>query len=132
MTETELSKFFSRDDGKELDLSRVPQPLGKRLFVRPMSVPSKTAGGIILADISKEAEAFVRSIGLVVAMGPDIGRPTYSDEINHGAPFELGDVVLYSKYQSNKVQVDGIELIALMDEDVIAVVPAPDAIVKVK
>jgi len=54
---------------------KVPQPTGYRILVRPLPAVEKTKGGIILTDRNKEDQAYLNSVGQVIAMGSEC----YSD-----------------------------------------------------
>ena len=83
------------------------QPLGSRVLVRVLEVPTVTSSGIVLPDTAKEKP----QRGEVVAIGDD-------DELIKVAP---GDVVLYPKYTGSEVAFDGDEHLILEATDLLAV-----------
>ena len=86
------------------------KPLADRVLVEPKEAETKTASGLFIPDTAKEKP----QAGTVVAVGP--GK---KDE-----PMELkvGDKVLYGKYASTELNVDGKIYIMMRQSDVMAVV----------
>ena len=49
----------------------LPEPSGFRILLKPREIQEKTAGGIILADVSKDHQALQTNVSKVLAMGAD-------------------------------------------------------------
>ena len=91
------------------------RPLQDRVVVRRTEEENKTAGGIVLPDSATEKPAQ----GEVVAVGP--GRPLDSGKVR---PIDLkvGDIVVFGKYASNTVKIDGEELLIINENELSGVV----------
>mgnify|MGYP007071587044 CR=1 FL=1 len=81
------------------------RPFGKRLVVRRLDPVTKTPGGIHLPDQAQEKPRR----GKVLAIG-DV------------ADIRDGDVVVFSAYAGNEIELDGEKYLLLTDDDVLAVV----------
>ncbi|MCC8189305.1 MAG: co-chaperone GroES [Planctomycetes bacterium] len=89
------------------------QPLDDRVVVKRLEAEEKTAGGIILPDNAKEKP----QRGQVVAVGP--GK--LLDSGNRATPdVATGDTVLFGKYSGTEVKVDGVELLIMRENDILA------------
>ena len=49
----------------------LPEPAGFRILLKPREIQEKTAGGIILADVSKDHQSLQTNVSKVLAMGED-------------------------------------------------------------
>ncbi|XP_021759682.1 20 kDa chaperonin, chloroplastic-like [Chenopodium quinoa] len=109
LKEDDIIGILETDDVKDL------KPLNDRLLIKVAEVENKTAGGLLLAESTKEKPSF----GTVVATGPG----SLDEEGNRTPlPVSLGNTVLYSKYAGNDLQgADGSDYIALRASDVMAV-----------
>ncbi len=89
------------------------QPLDDRVVVKRLEAEEKTSGGIILPDNAKEKP----QRGEVVAVGPgkllDSGSRATPDVC-------AGDIVLFGKYSGTEVKVDGVELLIMRENDILA------------
>jgi chaperonin GroES len=94
----------------------LPIPYGNRILVRRAEAESKSKGGIVLPDVSKEKP----TMGTVLASGR--GRMTDGgDLVSTG--FVPDDVVIFSRYGGTEIDVDGETLVILNADDVLAVMP---------
>ena len=80
---------------------QIPEPTGWRLLVKPYLVETKTAGGLILVEESKQYADAATYIGQVVRMGPDC---------YHGERFaepwcQVGDWVLFARHVGQAIEV---------------------------
>ena len=98
-------------------------PMDKRVLVKPDSVETKTAGGIILPDSVNEKKAMAMMKGTVVAIGETAWFESEHDARNYGAEFARpapGARVLIGKYSGVEVTgLDGESYRLMNDEDVI-------------
>lgn len=89
------------------------QPLDDRIVVKRLDAEEKTAGGIILPDAAKEKP----QRGEIIAVGPgkllDSGTRATPD-------VKVGDVVIFGKYSGTEVKVDGVELLIMRENDILA------------
>ena len=94
--------------------SNVPQPVGYRILIRPKGPVSKTKGGIYLPDKNQDTQAYLNSVGQVIAMGPEC----YSDR---KAPWcKVGDWVLFGRYAGARISVQNVKMVIVNDDEIIA------------
>lgn len=95
-------------------------PTEYNVLVRPKDVEARTKGGIILADETVEKEQFGRMEGTLVAVSP---LAFNYDEFPAGtAPPQVGDHVLFSKYNATEITgQDGAKYWLMKDRSIIAV-----------
>ena len=91
------------------------KPLRDRVVVERAEAEEKTAGGIVLPETAKDKP----KQGKVIAVGP--GRVLDSGE-TMACEVKKGDVVLFSSYAGNEVDIDGKELLILEEKEILAVV----------
>ena len=91
------------------------KPLDDRVVIEVLEAESKTSGGIVLPDTAKEKP----QKGRVVAVGT--GRPLESGK---RAKLEVkkGDVVLFSKYGGDEVEIGGKDCRIMREADILAIV----------
>jgi chaperonin GroES len=96
------------------------RPLHDRIVVKPIEAEEKSAGGIIIPDTAKEKP----SQGEVIAVGPG-GR----DEAGKLIPIDIkaGDRVLFGKWSSTEVKIDGQELLIMKESDIMGIIDEPVA-----
>jgi chaperonin GroES len=91
------------------------EPLDVKVVVKPLPVEQKTAGGIILADSTKEQAKYATTRGTLLAAGPNAFREW---GLANAPP--VGCVVLYAQYAGSRFKADdGEEYWVMNDEDVI-------------
>ncbi len=91
------------------------RPLQDRVVVRRTEEETKSAGGIVLPDSATEKPAQ----GEVLAVGP--GRLMDSGDVRP-VDVKVGDTVVFGKYASNTVKIDGEELLILSESEIYGVV----------
>ena len=91
------------------------RPLQDRVVVRRTEEETKTAGGIVLPDSATEKPAQ----GEVLAVGP--GRLLDNGDVRP-VDVNVGDTVVFGKYASNTVKIDGEELLILSESEIYGVV----------
>ena len=98
------------------------RPLHDRLVVRRLDDGEERAGGIVIPDSAREKP----QRGTVVA----VGSGTVKDDGTRVPPdVTPGDLILFGKYTSPEVRLDGEELLIMRESDVLAVIQdAPTAI----
>jgi chaperonin GroES len=91
------------------------RPLHDRVIVKRLDQETKTASGIVIPDAAAEKP----DQGEILAVGPgkrdDKGSLVALD-------VKIGDRVLFGKYAGQTVKVDGLELLVMREEDLMAVV----------
>ena len=91
------------------------RPLQDRVVVRRTEEEHKSAGGIVLPDSATEKPAQ----GEVLAVGP--GRLLDNGDVRP-VDLKVGDTVVFGKYASNTVKIDGEELLILSENEIYGVV----------
>ena len=96
------------------------RPLHDRVVVRRLEADEKTAGGIIIPDTAKEKPME----GEVVAVGPGA-----RDEAGKLVPLDVkaGDRILFGKWSSTEVKLDGEELLIMKESDIMGIVEGQPA-----
>src|SRR5262245_44789141 len=91
------------------------RPLQDRVLIKRVAEEEKTKGGIIIPDTAKEKPVE----GEVLAVG--IGRLQRDGSVR---PLDVkkGDRVLFGKYSSTDVKLDGDEAIIMREDDILAVI----------
>ncbi len=84
-------------------------PLAGHVLVKRVEAQKETASGIILTDSAKEKP----QKGEVLAVGA--GLEGKEPQV------KAGQIVLFKKYGPTEVEVDGVELLLLEEEDLLAV-----------
>jgi chaperonin GroES len=91
------------------------RPLHDRLIVRRLEEGEQKIGGIIIPDTAKEKP----QQGKVIATGngkvKDDGKRVPLD-------VKAGDLILFGKYTSQEVKLDGEELLIMREDEVLAVI----------
>ena len=91
------------------------KPLHDRVVIKRVEEETRTKGGIIIPDTSKEKPMQ----GEVVAVGP--GARNEAGEI---VPLDLkpGDRILFGKWSGTEVKLDGEDLLIMKESDVMGVI----------
>lgn len=91
------------------------RPLGDRVIVKPTGGEEEGRGGIIIPETAREQP----QEGTVVAVGPG-KRNAQGTHI----PMDVheGDKVIFAKYGGTELVLDGDELLALREPDILAIV----------
>lgn len=106
-------------------MDQLPEPTGWRLLVLPFKSKRVTEGGIHLVEQSLDRQQAATVLGYVLKVGP----LAYSgDKFSTGPWCEEGDWVLYARYAGSRIDIEGGEIKILNDDEVIAKVSNPEAI----
>ena len=91
------------------------RPLHDRLVVRRLEEGEQTVGGIIIPDSAREKP----QRGTVIAVGSGTVK-----EDGTRVPLDVkpGDLILFGKYASQEITLDGEALLIMRENDVLAVV----------
>lgn len=91
------------------------KPLGDRILIKALDAKEQTKGGIILPDAAREKP----QEGKVIAAGP--GK--MSDEGKTIAmSLKVGDKVLYGKYSSTEIKIEGEDYLIIREDDVLGII----------
>jgi chaperonin GroES len=91
------------------------QPMGERIVIKRLESEEVTAGGIVLPDSAREKPAK----GNVVAIG---SGKLLDDGTRAPSQLKAGDLVLFSSYAGETVEIDDVEYLLMREDDVLAVV----------
>jgi len=115
-----------KDEESEQTLGshKFPKPMGWKVLVQPNQVKTKTQGGILLPETSKDNEEYLTAHGTVCAMGElayrdrDTGHKWRSEVLP-----KVGDRVTYGKYAGQKIVVKGVKFLLLNDDEITSILP---------
>ncbi|VVB86981.1 10 kDa chaperonin [uncultured archaeon] len=82
------------------------KPIGKRVLIKPVKEEEKTKGGIFIPETAKEK----KKQGIVIELG---------DELKD-VPIKKGDIILYTGYSSEEMEIDGEKYLILDSKDIVA------------
>lgn len=130
-SKTPLEKAY--DEGVSLNpekiqdslLEQLPEPTGWRIMILPYRGKRKTSGGIELTDETLGRQQVSTVLGYILK----VGSLAYSGERFSTGPWcEEGDWVLFGRYAGSRFQIEGGEIKILNDDEIIAKVSDPEAI----
>ena len=105
------------------DPTNLPELPGFHVLVRPVSVKSKTKGGIFIPDSTKDDMSYLTTVGKVIALGELAYKDM--DKFPNGGWCNIGDYVCYGKHAGTKLFYKGVRLILLFDDQIIMKVEDP-------
>jgi len=111
------------EDEEKADPEVLPSLPGYHILVRPVSIKSKTKGGLLLPDSVKDDVAYLTTVGKVLA----VGDLAYKDEdkFPNGKWCDIGDYVCYARHAGQKLYYKGVRLLLLFDDQVMMKVDDP-------
>ena len=111
------------ENEEKADPEVLPNLPGYHILVRPVSVKSKTKGGLLLPDSVKDDVAYLTTVGKVLA----VGDLAYKDEdkFPNGKWCDVGDYVCYARHAGQKLYYKGVRLLLLFDDQVMMKVDEP-------
>ena len=112
----------SKEVGQEV-ASKIPEPSGYKLLIKPWEVKEKTDSGIYMPDALKNAEQTASLIGFVVKAGPDAYGD--KDKFPNGPYCKEGDFVIFRSYSGTRFKIEKQEFRLINDDTVEAVVSDP-------
>lgn len=104
------------------------QPLQDWALIEPSEAKGKTTGGLVIPDTAKEkpAEGKVLAVGKGRWETPEKKsdrKPKKKEEkVFRSTVLKPGDQVLYEKYATTEVELDGKELVLVRESDVLGLV----------
>jgi len=93
------------------------RPLFDRIVVKRLEEERKTASGIVIPDNANATEK--PDQGEVIAVGE--GKVNDDGSVRKLA-IKKGDKVLFGKYTGQSFKIDGVEFIAMREEDIIGII----------
>jgi|TARA_Y100000114_G_scaffold64834_1_gene59391 co-chaperonin GroES (HSP10) len=123
----EVSENEITPENYESHADKLPRPTGYRILILPFAQKSVTKGGIHIAKQTIDKERLSTVVGHVVALGPD----AYADTVKfpEGAWCKKGDWVIFGRYAGARFQIEGGDMRLLNDDEILAVVDDPEAII---
>jgi chaperonin GroES len=91
------------------------QPLHDRVIVKRIDEGEQVRGGIIIPDSAKEKP----QEGEVIAAG--LGKYK-EDGTRQALDVKAGDRVLFGKYSSSEIKVDGEELLIMREDEILGII----------
>ena len=123
-----------KTDGEKLNpekitptlLEELPDPTGWRILILPYRGKGQTDGGIYLTEKTVERQQIATVLGYVLKTGP----LAYHDENKFptGPWCKSGDWVLFGRYAGSRFEIEGGEVKILNDDEIIAKISDPEAI----
>jgi chaperonin GroES len=95
--------------------TRKVRPIGPRVLVARKQDDERSRGGIIIPDTAKQKP----NEGEVIALGT--GKVLENGTIEYPL-VKVGDVVLWGRFGGNELKVDGEDIFAIHQDEIIAVV----------
>ena len=104
------------DEEEVADPDVLPELPGYHVLIRPVSVKSKTKGGIFIPDSTRDDMSYLTTVGRVVS----VGVLAYMDKNKFptGAWCQVGDHVSYGKHLGTKLFYKGVRFILLFDDQI--------------
>jgi chaperonin GroES len=96
------------------------QPLHDRVIVKRINEGEQVRGGIIIPDTAKEKP----QEGEVIAAGEGKYR---KDGSRQALDVKAGDRVLFGKYTSAEIKVDGEELLIMREDEILGIIERASA-----
>jgi chaperonin GroES len=91
------------------------KPLHDRVIVKRIEEGEQVRGGIIIPDSAKEKP----QEGQVIAAGEGKYR---KDGSRQSLDVKVGDRVLFGKYSSSEINIDGEELLIMREDEIIGII----------
>src|SRR5213080_3638068 len=91
------------------------KPLHDRVIVRRIEEGEQVRGGVIIPDTAKEKP----QEGEVIAVGEGKYR---KDGTRQALDVKTGDRVLFGKYSSSEVKIDGEELLIMREDEILGII----------
>ena len=104
------------DEEEVKDPDVLPELPGYHVLIRPVSVKSKTKGGIFIPDSTRDDMSYLTTVGRVIS----VGDLAYMDKNKFptGAWCKIGDHVSYGKHLGTKLFYKGVRFILLFDDQI--------------
>lgn len=116
--------WIEPEENPDLKPQELPKVPSYHLIIRPVSVKSKTKGGIIMPDKTKDDIAYLTTVGKVLKLG-DTAYKGDKERFPNGAWCKEGDYVCYGRAIGQKFLYKGQRLLLIHDDQVIMVVDDP-------
>lgn len=124
-TEQDAIDWVNDERVKLPDPATLIRPFAWKLLIMPMRPKPVSSGGIIMPQIRLDTDQYLNYVGRVAAIGPLAFKHTRWAAMGlkpEDTP-QIGDWVLYSLYQYQRIDFKGQKLILLNDDSFLAIVP---------
>eukprot|EP00729_Bicosta_minor_P003665 gene3665-2712_t len=119
-----MEEQWKKEEADKSALEKAYQS-GWRIMILPYKGQGQTEGGIVLTSETRERQQIGTLLGYVLKVGPQ----AYDGERFSTGPWcKPGDWVLIGRYSGSRIQIEGGEIKLLNDDEIIATVPDPEAI----
>lgn len=135
MSEDQTGFVNMEEDAIDLKaIRKAIKPLLWRVLICPVQPRKKSKGGILMPDQAQDATEHLNYLGRVVSMGPLAGKsakfenPQYANASNKANPAQYlwdvkeGDIVTYGRYSGQRMEWNGVKLLEVNDDEILAVV----------
>jgi len=123
-----LEEKYKSEPKKEIskEKTKLPQPTGWRILVLPFKMKDKTEGGLYLGQETVERQQVASQCGNVLAMGSEC----YQDKKRYpsGPWCKVGDWVVFARYAGSRIEIEGVEVRLLNEDEVLATIQDPKSI----
>ncbi len=129
MTEPVPDRVLNFGDSEEKakpQKEQLPVPTGYRILILPRGRDPVTEAGIHLAKETIERDSLASVVGYVVAIGPDAYKDV--NKFPEGPWCKEGDWILFGRYAGARFNIEGGEMRLLNDDEILAVLPDPEAV----
>ena len=119
----------TNEEGVTKDV-RLPIPMGWKVLVRPKQAPKQSAGGIVFAEETTEAEQSLVYVGQILALGDAAFTAVTQGgvKLSHMRRPKVGDWVIFAPFAGQKMRVRGDDslLILMNDTELQGIIENPD------
>ena len=117
---------LAKEEPKETNLEKLPNPTGWRILIMPFAQKEKTDGGIIIAQETLDRSRIATQCGYVLKMG-DL---CYEDKDKYptGPWCKEKDWVIFARYAGSRMEIDGGEIRMLNDDEILGTIDNPEDI----
>ena len=118
------AKRLDLDNIQEM-VSQLPEPVGYRLLVLPITPKEKTKGGILFSQEQLDKARIATTCGYVLKMG-DLA---YKDKGKFDKPWcKVGAWVMFARYAGARLPIEGGEVRILNDDEVLGTIGDPESV----
>lgn len=113
----------------------LPEPSLWRVLIVPVQPKQMSKGGIALPSQTSDAEGYLNYIGRIAAFGPLAGKnekflnpdrpPLGEPQPRYLWDYKVGDWVTYGRYAGQRMEKDGVKLVLVNDDEILARIKSP-------
>lgn len=117
-----LNKNANLEDLEKLYNESTLSPVGYYMHVIPVPMSETTESGLVIPDSVQDDMATIMTVGKVVKMG------TECYDAKDKPWCEEGDFVIFHKHKGSRLEIKGVVVVILTDDQVIGVIDDPKEI----